>query len=48
MSKQELLDILKLLSAVESAMLMSKASMPDHLYDQLANTMAVLEREILR
>lgn len=47
MTKQELLRMMRLLSSVESAMLMSKCSMPDHLYDELAALIEVLEREVL-
>jgi hypothetical protein len=48
MTKQELLKILRLLSALESASLVSKISLPDYLYEQLTDATEVLEREILK
>ena len=47
MTKQELLKLLKLLSAMESAMLCNKQTMPDYLFEQIDAAVAVLEREIL-
>ena len=47
MTLKELLDILQLFSAIESAMLMSNARMPDHLHDQLAETINTLRGYIL-
>ena len=48
MSKQELLDLIKLLSALESWSLSSSSRLPDHLYDKIDASMAILEREILK
>jgi hypothetical protein len=48
MTKQEMLKILRLLSALESAILVSKISLPDYLYEQLTDATEVLEREILK
>jgi hypothetical protein len=47
MSLPELLAMMRLLSAIESAMLMSGTSMPDHLYEDLTRNIETLEREIL-
>ena len=47
MTKQELLKLLKLLSAIESAMSIHKATLPDYLFQQIDAAVAVLEREIL-
>lgn len=48
MTLKELLDILQLLSAIESAMLMSNARMPDHLHDQLTDTINTVRSYILK
>lgn len=48
MTKQELLRLMRLLSAVESAMFMSKERMPQHLHDEVEKLIEVLEREILK
>lgn len=48
MTLKELLDMLQLLSAIESAMLMSNARMPDHLHDQLAETINTVRGYILK
>jgi len=48
MTKQEMLKILRLLSALESASLVSKIALPDYLYEQLTDATEVLEREILK
>ncbi len=47
MTKQELLKLLKLLSAIESAMSIHKATLPDYLFEQIDAAVAVLEKEIL-
>ena len=47
MTKKELLKLLKLLSAIESAMSIHKATLPDYLFEQIDEAVAVLEREIL-
>ena len=45
MSKQELLQILKLLSAIEGA---TTTSLPNYLFEQIDVAVAVLQREILK
>jgi hypothetical protein len=47
MTKQELLKLLKLLSAIESAMSINRATLPDYLFGQIDAAVVVLEREIL-
>jgi hypothetical protein len=47
MTKQELLRMMRLLSALESVML-TKERVPDYLLDQLQEMVDVLEREILK
>jgi len=48
MTKQEMLRILRLLSAIESAMSINKATLPSYLFEQIDEAVAVLEREILK
>ena len=48
MTKQELLQLLKLLSAIESAMSINKAQLPSYLFDEIDKCVAALEREILK
>lgn len=47
MTKQEMLNLLKLLSAIESAMSIHRAQLPDYLFEQIDAAVVVLEREIL-
>ncbi len=47
MSKQELLQMMRLLSALESLML-TKERVPDYLLEQLTEMVDILEREILK
>lgn len=47
MTKQEMLKLLRLLSAMESAMSINKATLPDYLFEQIDAAVAMLEREIL-
>ena len=47
MSKQELLQMMRLLSALESLML-TKERVPDYLLEQLTEMVEILEREILK
>jgi len=47
MTKQQALDILLLLSALESWGFSNKQMFPDYLHERLANTMALLEKEVL-
>lgn len=48
MSPEELLSLMRLLSALETATLMAKERLPDHLYDELTKHVEILEREILK
>lgn len=48
MTLKELLDILQLLSAIESAMLMGNARMPDYLHDQLTEAINAVRDYILK
>ena len=47
MTKQQALDILLLLSALESWGFSNTQMFPDYLHERLADTMALLEREVL-
>ena len=47
MTKQELLALMRLLSALESWAWASKNPFPDYLDNQIAQSLDVLEREIL-
>lgn len=47
MSKQELLQMMRLLSALESVMF-TKERVPDYLLEQLTEMVDILEREILK
>jgi len=48
MTKQELLALLKLLSAIESAMSVNRAQLPNYLFEQIDAAVLTLEREILK
>ena len=47
MDKTEMLEILKLLSALESWSFSTKVNLPDYLHERLANTIDFLGTEIL-
>jgi hypothetical protein len=47
MTKQEMLRILRLLSAIESAMSIHRTTLPDYLFEQIDAAVVVLEKEIL-
>lgn len=47
MTTPELLSLMRLLSAMESAMLASKTVIPDYLSDEVVRHTEILEREIL-
>ena len=47
MSTQELLSMMRLLSAMESAMQMAGQLLPDHIWDDVTWHVEILEREIL-
>jgi len=48
MEKTDLLDIIKLLSAVESWSFADNHRMPDYLYDRIDKAMEVLSNELLK
>jgi hypothetical protein len=48
MTKEELLRVLRLLSALECAGLMRDTRLPDYIYEQIDDAVALLEREILK
>jgi hypothetical protein len=48
MTKEQYLQIIKLLSAVESWSFADKHQMPDYLYEQIEKAMEVLEQEVLK
>lgn len=48
MTKEQALQIIKLLSAVESWSYADNHRMPDYLYERIEEAMAVLEREVLK
>ena len=47
MTTPELLSMMRLLSAMESAMLTVGKSLPDHIWDDVTRHVEILEREIL-
>lgn len=48
MTKEQILDLIKLLSAIESWGCTADRRMPDYLYDNLSNIMDVLCAEVLK
>lgn len=48
MTKQEMLKILRLLSAMESAMVCNKQTVPDYLFEEIDAVLVMLEKEILK
>jgi hypothetical protein len=48
MTKQEALDIIKLLSAVESWSFADNRRMPDYLYEQLSAAIETLTGEVMK
>ena len=48
MTKEQALQIIKLLSAVESWSFAHNHQMPEYLYEKIEEAMAVLEREVLK
>ena len=46
-TKKDLLVLLRLLSAIESAMLLADKTMPSHLYEQLDDTIAKINTQLL-
>jgi len=47
-TKEQILQIIKLLSAVESWSYADKHRMPDYLYERIDEAMAALEQEVLK
>lgn len=47
MNKQDALRTIRLLSAIESVMLITQQSTPDYLYDEMYIVMQILEKIIL-
>ena len=47
MTKEQALDLIKLLSAVESWSYADKHRMPDYLYDKIDETIKALEKVVL-
>ena len=48
MTKEEALELIKLLSAIESWSFADKHRMPDYLYENISMNMEVLTREVLK
>jgi hypothetical protein len=48
MTKEEALQIIKLLSAMESWSFANNQKMPDYLLDRLQSAIEILEREVLK
>jgi hypothetical protein len=48
MTKEEALELLKLLSALESWSFADKHHLPAYLYEKIANSMEILEKAILK
>ena len=48
MSNKETLDLLRLLSAIESVLMVSKVNLPDYLWERITDTCERLEAELLK
>jgi len=48
MTKEQALQIIKLLSAVESWSFSNERRMPDYLYERIDEAMTLLEQEVLK
>ena len=48
MTKEELLRVMRLLSAMEALGMMRDRTIPDYLLEDLTNCVEILEREILK
>jgi len=48
LSKEQALEIIKLLSALESWSFSFKERLPDYLHDKIATSIEVLEKEVLK
>lgn len=47
MSKKESLDLIRLLSAIESALMVSKTNLPEYLWERITDTCERLEAKLL-
>ncbi len=48
MTKEQILEVIKLLSALESWSFADKHNLPDFLYEKITASMEVLEKELLK
>lgn len=48
MTKPEMLAIMRVLVALEASILSNKVALSDHLWEQISDSVDVLEREILK
>jgi hypothetical protein len=48
MTKEQILEFIKLLSALESWSFADKHNMPDYLYEKITQSMEVLEAEVFK
>ena len=48
MTKEQILQIIKLLAAIESWSFADKHRMPDYLYERIDEAMTLLEQEVLK
>ena len=48
MTKEQILEVIKLLSALESWSFANKHNLPDFLYEKITASMEVLEKELLK
>ena len=48
MTKQQILEVIKLLSTLESWSFADNHHLPDNLYEKIAESMEVLEAEVLK
>jgi len=48
MTKEQVLEVIKLLSALESWSFASTHTLPDYLYEKITQSMEVLEAEVLK
>lgn len=48
MSKEQILDMIRLLAAMESAMLATKVTIPDHVHSQLAKSLDALYEQAMK
>ena len=48
MTKEQMINIIKLLSAMESVSLVNGAKFPDYLYEQVSDCVEMLTKEVLK